>query len=93
MNDNKIGEEGDLMEFETIDPKWTTIKLANGVKLEIRVDVTSVSFAGYHDPQGNPKNYPSFNITPHIIVRTQHVPKELYKKQNMEIKKDNRSYQ
>ena len=93
MNDNKIGEEGDLMEFETIDPKWATIKLANGVKLEIRVDVTSVSFAGYHDPQGNPINYPSFNITPHIIVRTQHVPKELYKKQNMEIKKDNRSYQ
>ena len=22
-----IGEEGDMMEFETVDPKWITIKL------------------------------------------------------------------
>ena len=92
MNNKINEEEGELIEFETVDPKWTTIKLANGVVLQIRLEITSVAFAGYHDPQGNPINYPSYNITPHIIVRTQHIPKELYVKQEL-IKRDNRSYQ
>ena len=53
-----IGEEGDFMEFETVDPKWVTIKLKNGVMLQMKSDVTTVILQGYMDQNGNPRNYP-----------------------------------
>ena len=34
----ELGEEGEIMEFETVDPKWITIKLSNGIALQLKVE-------------------------------------------------------
>ena len=89
MIQNKIGEEGEIMEFETVDPKWITIKLANGIVLQLKVEVTAVMYMGYKYPNGMVSNIPMFNVQSQTIVRPQHIPRELYLST---ADKDNRSY-
>ena len=86
-----IGEEGDMMEFETVDPKWITIKLKNGVVLQMKTEVTTVIFQGYMDQNGNPTNYPVFSIQSTTVIRNQHMPREFIQK-SVQIVKDDRSY-
>ena len=88
---SRIGEEGDFMEFETVDPKWVTIKLKNGVVIQLKAEVTGVIFHGYMDPNGNPTNYPVFFIQTNTVIRNQHVPKEFIVKPSP-VQKENRSY-
>ena len=89
MIQNKIGEEGEIMEFETVDPKWINIKLSNGIVLQLKVEVTAVMFMGYKYPNGMSSNIPLFNVQSQTIVRPQHIPRELYLST---ADKDNRSY-
>ena len=88
---NAIGEEGDMMEFETVDPKWITIKLKNGVVLQMKTEVTTVIFQGYMDQNGNPTNYPVFSIQSTTVIRNQHMPREFILKPAVH-EKENRSY-
>ena len=89
MIQNKIGEEGEIMEFDTVDPKWITIKLANGIVLQLKVEVTAVMYMGYKYPNGMASNIPMFNVSSQTIVRPQHIPREFYR---VNAEKDNRSY-
>ena len=88
---NAIGEEGDMMEFETVDPKWITIKLKNGIVLQMKTEVTTVIFQGYMDQNGNPTNYPVFSIQSTTVIRNQHMPREFILKPSVG-EKENRSY-
>lgn len=88
MIENMNVKEGDAMAFTTEDPKWTTIKLENGVVLEVRLEITGVSFTGYHDPRGNPTNVPIYSVSQQTVIRVQHIPRELYRYNQP----DNRSY-
>ena len=88
---NSVGEEGDFMEFETVDPKWITIKLKNGVVIQMKTEVTTVIFQGYMDQNGNPTNYPVFSIQSTTVIRNQHMPKEFILKPSAH-EKENRSY-
>lgn len=87
---NSVGEEGDFMEFETVDPKWITIKLKNGVVIQMKSEVVAVIFQGYVD-NGKPTNFPIFSIQSTTIVRNQHMPKEFILKPSVH-EKENRSY-
>jgi len=87
---DEMGQKGDLIAFETEDPKWTTIKLVNGVVLQVKLEVTGITFTGYND--NNSISIPTFNISSQIIVRTQHIPREFMKKTEDSQKNDNRSY-
>lgn len=90
---NKIGEEGDFQEFETVDPKWITIKLKNGTVIQMKTEVTAVIFQGYVDPNnGQPTNYPIFSIQTQTVVRNQHIPRELILMKPASLTKDERSY-
>lgn len=81
-------EEGDFVPFETQDPKWTTVKLQNGVVLQVRLEVTGVIFIGYQDPvTGQSTNFPIFSIQTQQIVRNQHLPRELIQKKIVQEKK------
>ena len=88
---NAIGEEGDFMEFETVDPKWITIRLKNGVVIQMKTEVTTVIFRGYMDLNGNPTNYPVFSIQSTTVIRNQHMPREFILKPSVR-EKENRSY-
>ena len=72
MIQNKIGEEGEIMEFETVDPKWITIKLANGIVLQLKVEVTAVMFMGYKYPNGMASNIPKWQRIPLPYLQSQH---------------------
>lgn len=84
--------EGDFMPFETVDPKWTTVKLQNGVVIQVKLEVTGVMFMGYQDPgTGQNTNFPIYSVQTQQIIRNQHIPRELMIK-NVERKKDNSLY-
>lgn len=87
-------EEGDFMPFETQDPKWITVKLRNGVVIQVRLEVTGVIFMGYQDPTtGHATNFPVYSIQTQQIVRNQHIPKELIQRKSVQQKKENTMYQ
>ena len=87
-----MNDEGDFMPFETVDPKWITVKLRNGVTLQVKLEVTGVIFLGYQDPAtGQSTNFPIYSVQTQQIIRNQHIPKELILK-NVERKKDNTMY-
>ena len=89
-----VREEGDFMEFETVDPKWITIRLKNGVVLQLKTDVISVVFSGYHDGSGTPTSFPVFNVQTNTVLRTQRMPGHFVLKGTPTAGgKENRSYQ
>ena len=73
-----MSEEGDFIGFSTDDPKWTTIKLENGVVLQIKLEVVSTQFSGYQEQNG--VLLPIYNVLTNNQLRIQKIPKELMKK-------------
>ncbi len=60
--------------FETSGESWVTIKLDNGVILQMKTEITAVDFKGY-EPSGKPM----YQVASMNILRLQYVPRELVK--------------
>lgn len=77
-NTNPVDQEPqEVQKFETEgEGKWITIKLKNGVILQVMPTVSAVMFVGHDLNNG----LPVYQIAMASNIRVQEVPKELIKK-------------
>lgn len=69
--------EGEIVEFQTEDdPKWVTVKIADGSVIQIKMEIVSIMKNG-NDPN---TGVPNYMIQSANIVRMVKVPKELIKR-------------